>query len=70
MPAKRSKNGAMSDTAKARVLKKCQKAYAVYVGLSMKIVVRRGYKRGDLSGHFTRERDAWRSALRRVSNRR
>lgn len=54
------------NTAKSRVLKKYPKAYAVYVGLSLKIVVRKSYKDGDLSGHFTRERDAWADAARKV----
>lgn len=51
-------------TYKDAVLRKRPKAYARFVGLSIKIVIMDDLWGKEISGHFDRERDAWRSAYR------
>lgn len=46
-------------TAKKRVLKRYPKAYARYVGLSLKFVIIADHAGAELSRYYVRERDAW-----------
>lgn len=68
LPMLRGKELAMSmqQTAKQRVLERHPKAAAVYVGLSLKIVIKRRSYSDEISGHFSRERDAWADAARKL----
>lgn len=52
-------------TARARVLKKYPKAYARYVGLSLKFVIIND-SRAEISRYWLRERDAWADAARGI----
>ena len=52
-------------TPKQRVLKRYPKAYAKYVGLSLKIVVVSDHDK-EISAHRIRERDAWLHAARNL----
>lgn len=52
------------ETAKSRVLKKRPKAYAKYVGLSLKFVIVADHRGLELSRYYLRERDAWACADR------
>lgn len=56
----------MTETAKARVLRKWPNAYAKYVGLTTRFVITSDYRGFELSSYFSRERDAWRDAVRRA----
>ena len=57
-----------ANTAKQKVLAKYPKAYACYVGLSLQFVIRNDFRGADLSGHRTRERDAWADAARKITS--
>lgn len=51
---------------KDAVMTKRPKAYAKFVGLSLKIVIVDDHFGKEISGYFDRERDAWRSAYRNL----
>jgi hypothetical protein len=59
-------SAASANTAKKRVLKKYPKAYARYVGLSMRFVIVADHFGAELSGYRFRERDAWADAARKL----
>ena len=63
MPARKRKM-----TARERVLKKYPNAYAKYLGLIIHFVIVKDYGSFDLSNIYSRERDAWADAARRISN--
>lgn len=54
-------------TAKERVLRAFPKAYCRYVGLSLKFVIVND--KAELSRYYVRERDAWASAARLLTDR-
>ncbi len=56
-------------TNKQHVLKKYPKAYAKYVGLTLRLVIVADRPTHELSGYRLRERDAWADAARRVGGR-
>ena len=54
-----------TETAKKRVLRKYPKAFARYVGLSLRFVIVNDSK-AEISGYRFRERDAWADAARKT----
>lgn len=56
----------LNRTTKQRVLKKYPKAYARYVGLSLRFVIVADHFGPELSGYRLRERDAWADAARKI----